>query len=97
MNLRVFFTWHVLLREDMNNNKKKVLIMMTEFSSQFCQIAVDKGFVTEKQLNKAYVEQIEDDFSNNPHRFIGKILLENHLMTNKDIYIVLKELLKEHD
>ena len=71
--------------------------MMTEFSSQFCQIAVDKGFVTEKQLNKAYVEQIEDVFSNNPHRFIGKILLENHLMTNKDIYIVLKELLKKHD
>ncbi len=71
--------------------------MMTEFSSQFCQIAVDKGFVTETQLNKAYVEQIEDDVSNNPHRFIGKILLENHLMTNKDIYIVLKELLKKHD
>ena len=71
--------------------------MMTEFSSQFCQIAVDKGFVTEKQLNKAYVEQIEDDFSNKHIRFIGKILLENRLMTNKDIYIVLKELLKKHD
>jgi hypothetical protein len=55
------------------------------------------GFVTEKQLNKAYVEQIEDYFSNKPIRFIGKILLENRLITNKEIYIVLKELVKEHD
>ncbi len=70
---------------------------MAEHSSQFCQIAVNMGFVTEKQLNKAYVEQIEDYFSNKPIRFIGKILLENRLMTNKEIYIVLKELVKEHD
>ncbi len=70
---------------------------MNEHSSQFCQIAVNMGFVTEKQLNKAYVEQIEDYFSNKHIRFIGKILLENRLMTNKEIYIVLKELVKEHD
>ncbi len=70
---------------------------MSNHSSQFCQIAVNMGMVTEKQLNEAYVEQIEDDFSNKPIRFIGKILLENRLMTNKEIYIVLKELLKEHD
>jgi len=81
----------------MDNNKKKVLIIMAEHSSQFCQIAVNMGFVTEKQLNKAYVEQIEDYFSNKPIRFIEKILLENRLMTNKEIYIVLKELVKEHD
>ena len=53
--------------------------------------------VTEKQLNEAYVEQIEDDFSNKPHRFIGKILIDNRLMTYVEIYIVLKEFLKEHD
>ncbi len=70
---------------------------MSKHNSQFCQIAVEMGFVTEKQLNKAYVEQIEDYFSNKPIRFIGKILLENRLMTNKEIYIVLKELVKEHD
>ncbi len=70
---------------------------MSKHSSQFCQIAADKGFVTETQLNKAYVEQIEDAFCNKPIRFIGKILLENRLMTNKEIYIVLKELVKEHD
>ena len=70
---------------------------MAELSSQFCQIAVDKGFVTETQLNKAYVEQIEDAFCNKPPRFIGNILLENRLMTNKENDFVFKELLKKHD
>jgi transcriptional regulator CtsR len=79
----------------MDNNKKGFLIMNE--CSQFCRIAVNMGYVTEKQLNKAYVEQIEDHFSNKPIRFIGTILLENRLMTNKEIYIVLKELVKEHD
>ncbi len=81
----------------MDNNKKKVLIIMAELGSQFCQIAVDKGFVTETQLNKAYVEQIEDAFCNKPPRFIGKILLENRLMTNKENDFVFKELLKKHN
>ncbi len=70
---------------------------MSEFSSKFGKIAVNMGFVAEKQLNKAYVEQIEDDFCNKPHRFIGKILLENRLITHKEIYIVLNELRKAHD
>jgi hypothetical protein len=52
-------------------------------------------FITEKQLNETYVEQIEDDFFNKPHRFIGDILFENRLMAKKEICIVLKELLKE--
>ncbi len=70
---------------------------MSEYSTKFCRIAANMEFVTEKQLNKAYVEQIEDAFCNKPHRFIGKILFENRLMTNKEIRFVLKELLKEHD
>ncbi len=69
---------------------------MSKNNSQFCQIAVNMGFVTEKQLNEAYVEQIEDDFCNKPHRFIGKVLLENRLITHKAIYIVLNELRKTH-
>ncbi len=67
---------------------------MSELSSKFGKIAVNMGFVAEKQLNEAYVEQIEDDFCNKPHRFIGSILLENRLMTNKEIDIVLKKLLR---
>ncbi len=70
---------------------------MSKHSSQFCQLAVNMGMITEKQLNEAYVEQIEDYFSNKHIRFIGKILLENRLMTNKEMYSVLKELVKEHE
>ena len=68
-----------------------------QYSPRFGEIAVNMEFITEKQLNETYVEQVEDDFSNKPHRFIGDILFENRLMTNKEIYIVLKELVKEHD
>ncbi len=64
---------------------------------QFCKIAVDMGFITAEQLTVAIPEQIDDNLADKPHRFIGKILLENRLMTNEEIYIVLKELLKEHD
>ncbi len=66
-----------------------------QYSPRFGEIAVNMEFVTEKQLNEAYVEQIEDDFSDKPHRFIGDILLENRLITNKEMYIVLTELIKE--
>jgi transcriptional regulator CtsR len=68
-----------------------------QYSPRFGEIAVNMEFVTEKQLTEAYVEQIEDDFSNKPHRFIGDILFEKRLMTNKEMYIVLTELIKEDD
>ncbi len=70
---------------------------LTATFSLFGKIAVDMGLVTEKQLNKAYIEQIEDNFANKPHRNMGKILLENGWITNEQIDIVLKELFKEGD
>ncbi len=72
----------------MDNNKKKVLIMMDEYSFQFCRIAVDMSFVTEKQLTEALAEQAKDDLSNNPHRFIGRMLFEDGWITNKQINFV---------
>ncbi len=66
-----------------------------QYSPRFGEIAVNMEFITEKQINEAYVEQIEDDVSSKPHRFIGDILFENRLMAKKEILIVLKELLKE--
>ncbi len=66
-----------------------------QYSPRFGEVAVNMEFITEKQVNEAYVEQIEDDVSNKPHRFIGDILFENRLMAKKEICIVLKELLKE--
>ncbi len=68
--------------------------LIKQYCPQFGEIAVDMEFVTEKQLNKALVEQVEDDFSNKPHRFIGYIFLENGWMTNKHFGIVLDTLLR---
>jgi hypothetical protein len=70
------------------------------FSRQYCprfgEIAVDMGFVTEKQLIKALVEQIEDDFLNRPRRLIGTILFELGWLTNEQVDIVLVMLFKEY-
>ena len=62
---------------------------------RFGKIAVDMGFVTEKQLNKALAEQVYEDLSNKLHRSIGKILLENGWITDEQIYIVLNGLFEK--
>jgi len=62
---------------------------------RFGKIAVDMGFVTEKQLNKALAEQVGESLSNKPHRLVGKILLENGWITDEQIDIVLNELFKK--
>jgi hypothetical protein len=63
-----------------------------QLSPRFGDIAIDKGFVTEKQINEALAEQAEDDFSNEPHRFVGSILFEHGWLTKKQIDIILYEL-----
>ena len=63
-----------------------------QYSPIFGDIAIDKGFVSEKQINEALAEQAEDDFSNEPHRFAGSILFEHGWITKKQIDIVLYEL-----
>ena len=62
---------------------------------RFGKIAVDMGFVTEKQLNKALAEQVGESLSNKPHRLVGKILLENGWISDEQIDIVLNELFKK--
>ncbi len=62
---------------------------------RFGKIAVDMGFVTEKQLNKALAEQVYEDLSNKLHISIGKILIENGWITDEQIDIVLNGLFKK--
>ncbi len=62
---------------------------------RFGKIAVDMGFVTEKQSNKALAEQADDDLSNKPYRLIGSILLENGWINQEQLDIVLNELFKK--
>ncbi len=64
------------------------------YSPQFGKIAVDMGFITEKQLKEAMVEEAEDSLSNRPHRFIRRILFEHGWITKKQIDIALDILSK---
>ncbi|MBO1225115.1 MAG: hypothetical protein JYX80_11875 [Candidatus Scalindua sediminis] len=65
-----------------------------QHSHRFGEIAVDMGFVTEEQLKEAMVEQVEDNLSSHPHRFIGYILFENGWITNEQFDSVLNILFK---
>ena len=69
-----------------------------ELSQKYClrfgQIAVEKGYVTSEQVKQAVSEQIDDDMANRPHRLIGRIFLDNGIMTPQKIEIVLNELFK---
>ncbi len=77
------------MEKDVNKTPSK------KYCHPFGNIAVDMGFITEKQLREAITEQVEDDYFNKSHRLIGKILLENGWMTNKQIDIVSNELSKK--
>jgi hypothetical protein len=44
--------------------------------NRFGVIAVDKGFVAADQLKEALTEQADDNFSNKPHRLIGRIFFD---------------------
>ncbi|RJR17140.1 MAG: hypothetical protein C4581_08510 [Nitrospiraceae bacterium] len=69
-----------------------------ELSQKYCprfgQIAVEKGYVTSEQVKEAVSEQIDDNIAGRPHRLIGRIFLDNGIMTPQQIEIVLNELFK---
>ena len=68
--------------------------LSNQHSTLFGEIAVEMGFVTEKQLKEALVEQVEDNLSNHPHRFIGYVLFENGWITNEQFDSVVDILFK---
>ncbi len=68
-----------------------------KYGPRFGKVAVDKKFITTKELKVAMAEQIEDDISNKPHRLIGKILIDKGWITDGQLEIVLNELFKEDD
>jgi hypothetical protein len=68
-----------------------------KYCPRFGKIAVDKGFVTAKQLKEALVEQVEDNIFNRPHRLIGSIFFGHGWITDKQIDIVLYELFEEKE
>jgi hypothetical protein len=54
--------------------------------------AVAKGFITSDQVIEALTIQVAEDLSIGKHRPIGKILLENELITLQQVDDVLKSM-----
>jgi len=74
-------------------DEKKLDVKM-EYAFYFGEVAIKKGFITEKQLEKALKEQMIQDLTTNDRKLIGTILLEKGFITNHQIAVVLKELFK---
>lgn len=59
---------------------------------RFGMIAVQKGFVTPEDVHRALDIQLSEDFSIGRHRLIGRILLDERLMTPEQLSAVLSDL-----
>ncbi|MBI4682408.1 MAG: hypothetical protein HY757_04820 [Nitrospirae bacterium] len=66
-----------------------------EYHPRSGQIAVELGFITVDQLKEALSEQIDDDVSHRPHRFLVEIFFANGWITREQIDIILDELFKD--
>jgi len=62
---------------------------MEFFEKRFGTIAVENGFVTIEQVAEAMKIQIIEDMGKQPHRPIGRILLEQGLITQSQYNEVL--------
>jgi hypothetical protein len=78
-------------------NDVYIKMLSKQYCPQFGKIAVDMGFVTEKQLKQAIAEQTEDNLSNKPPRLIGSILFKHGWITDDQIDIVVFELFEQEE
>ncbi|MEE9611795.1 MAG: hypothetical protein V3W19_11110 [Desulfatiglandales bacterium] len=63
-----------------------------QFEKRFGVIAIEKGFITPEQLIEAIKIQVMEDIEDGKHRLIGRILLEQELITIPQIDEVLGSL-----
>ena len=67
--------------------------MQTEhLEKRFGLIAVEKGFVTKEQLIEALNIQVIEDIEQGKHRLVGRILLEQGILTIEQIDNVMEEM-----
>lgn len=59
---------------------------------RFGSIAVLRKYVTLEQVQRALAEQMEDNIMHRPHRRLGKILVENNLITEAQMKLILDEM-----
>lgn len=63
-----------------------------KFKKRFGEIAVEKDFITEDQLNKALNIQRQEDLKGLDHRLIGSVLYQFGYMTSEQVIEVLRVL-----
>ena len=61
---------------------------------RFGMVAVQKGFIKKEDIFKALDIQLAEDFSVGRHRLIGKILLDEGLLSLSQVGAVLETLAK---
>ena len=62
------------------------------FEKRFGVSAVRKGFITADQLVEALAIHVAEDISTGDHDLIGKILLEQGIITAKQVDIILQDI-----
>lgn len=61
-------------------------------TSRFGSIAVYRGYVKLDKIQRALVEQVEDDVMGRPHRRLGEILLDHDWITAEQVKTILEEM-----
>ena len=64
-----------------------------KYEKRFGVVALEKGFVTADELVNALKIQVQEDIEMGYHRLIGKIFLDQGIMSGKQVSGLLKELL----
>ncbi len=74
--------------------KRKIrkFIDIDSTEKRFGLVAVKKGFITPSQLSDALKVQVMEDVEKGKHRLLGKILLEQRLITTPQIDVVIESL-----
>jgi hypothetical protein len=70
---------------------------MDSYDKRFGMIAIEKGFITVRQLLAALAIQINENVEKETHRLIGEILFEQGIMTRPQIDEVLSEIIFSPD
>ena len=67
--------------------------IVDKYEKRFGVVAFKKGYVTADQLVKALTIQVQEDIDMGYHRLIGKIFIDQGIMSGKQVSEILKEIL----
>jgi hypothetical protein len=63
------------------------------YEKRFGVVGIEKGFITADQLVSALRIQVQEDIEMGYHRLIGKIFVDQDIMSGKQVSEILKEIL----